>query len=112
MQTKTCAEPDSRALPTVAPRASPFPAVHEPARRPVVPRADNALFPHQHAPYPPLHTVAALCGQARELHEVLVPAGAQPVRVREVELAERGVEVREGGGGVEEADRGAGYERL
>ena len=44
------------------------------------------------------------------MHEILVPGGTEPVFVGEIEFPERGVEVGEGGGGVEEADGGAGDE--
>ena len=81
----------------VAARAAPLAAVPQGARRPVVPRAHDAVQHrvHQHAPHRPLHAVATPRRQRRQRHEVAVPARPQPVPVRQVQFRERRVQVRQ-----------------
>jgi hypothetical protein len=91
----------------VAPQGQPgltpaLAAVLHPARRAVVPRADDPVLAHEHAPDLALHAVAALRREPRELHEVLVPARPQPRRVREVERAQRRAQLVHAGRVVEQ----------
>jgi len=111
MQTQTRRQPHARPSAVITPPAPALIAVPQPPRRAVIPRADDAASPDQHAADAPLHAVAALGGERGEPHEVRVPAGPQAGLVREVERAQGGVEGGEGGGAVEEAELGAVEER-
>jgi len=93
----------------VAAAAAALAAVAQAARGAVVARADDALLAHEDAADAALHAVGPLRGERRERHEVRIPTGPEAVLVEEVDLAERGVEVREVGRRVEEPDGGAGH---
>lgn len=96
----------------VAARAAAVHAVGQAPRRAVVAGGDDAaLAVDENAADGALHAVAPPRGERRERHEVAVPPRAQAVAVREIELAERRVQVREGVGGVEEPDGGPRHER-
>ncbi|KGQ07398.1 hypothetical protein BBAD15_g7272 [Beauveria bassiana D1-5] len=106
-------ETDARRVAAVAARTAALGAVAQAPRRAVVPRRHHALaLPDEHAPDAPLHAVAAVRGQRGQRHKVRVPPGPQPLRVREVQLAERRVQVRQRRRRVDEAHRRARDERL
>jgi hypothetical protein len=93
-------------------RTSAVAAVRHAAGRPVVACTYDALLPHNHAAYAALHAVAAVRGQVRQLHEVLVPAWAEARLVREVQRCQRGVEGWHRGGGVQQLELGALEQNL
>lgn len=102
---QTGGEAYARAVPLVAAGTSSVSAVADPSRRAIVAGADNAaLSANKDAPDTALHAVGALGGERRQGHKVRVPAGAEAIRIGDVELAERGVQVGERGRGVEQSD--------
>lgn len=98
MQTQTRVEPRAALCGVVAARTPPFVAVGHAAWRAVVACADHALLPDDDAADAPLHAVAAVGGEVGELHEVLVPAGAEACFVGEVEGVDGGAQGGDGGG--------------
>jgi hypothetical protein len=104
---------DARGVALVTARAAALGAVAKASRSAVVARADDAaLAADEDAADAALHAIGALGGQRGQRHEVGVPAGPEPVRVGNVQLAERGVQVGERRRRVEQSDRGARDERL
>ena len=91
----------------VAAGAAAVAAVAERARRAVVPGGHDAVQDpvHQHTPHRPLHAVASPRRQRRQRHEVAVPPRPQPLRVRQLQLPQRRVQVRQVRGRVQQPHR-------
>lgn len=75
MQTQTGAQ--AAGLTAVAAGAPPFVAVGEVARRAVVAGGDYAVGAHEHGADAAFHAVGAGGGEGGEVHEVVVPGGAE-----------------------------------
>ena len=64
---------------------SAFIAVGQVARGAIVAGTDHSIFPDYDTANPPLHAIASMGSQRRQLHEILVPAGPQSFLFEEVQ---------------------------
>lgn len=59
----------------------------------VIPSAYDPFFSYQDTAHSPLHAIAPLCSKGGELHEVLIPAGAETLVIGQIEVSQGGVKM-------------------